>query len=578
MSEITKPSQSPSGLLTLMRLTSPKYGLLGLAIGTSIFSSLAGLAIPLFLQQMIDRAFKGVTFFEGAIVVGVFVGQALLTGVTIYLLSYVGQHTVKTLREKIASQSIHFPLAYFQIERPGELVSRTLNDTGLVQHFVGFSIPSFITGIVTLIFSVFILFYMDWKMSIIILFAIPIVAVVIVPLGRMMYQISKKTQDATADFTANYGQLLASAGLIKASNGEKQAEAESQAGIARLFRYGKKESMITAILNPVITLIVMGIVMGIVAYGGYRVANGTLSTGTFIAFIMYMFQVINPIVSFGTFFSDMQKVKGATERLLGLMEEPIEELHKGERVELNGQELIFQDVSFNYNDERELLKNLNFTAKANQTIAFVGPSGSGKSTIFNLIERFYTPTNGKIVVGNQDLNELSLYSWRQQIGYVQQESVLLAGTVRENLSYGLDFVPTDKDLARVIELACATEVIAKLPAGFDSPVGERGSLLSGGERQRIAIARAFLRNPKILLLDEATASLDSQSEAIVQKALKNLMVGRTTFIIAHRLATVVGADQLIFVENGEITGQGTHQELLKNHQLYYEFSTQQLTT
>lgn len=348
-------------------------------------------------------------------------------------------------------------------------------------------------------------------------------------------------------------------------------------GISKLFQFGKREAKINAILNPIISIVVMGIIMSIVAYGGYRVSQGTLSAGTLIAFILYLFQVITPVVAFGTFFTSLQKVKGATERIMGILEEPIEELTSGEPVTQVNQNLEFESVNFSYSKETPLLEDISFLVKPNETIAFVGPSGSGKSTLFSLIESFYEPKSGKIKYGNVDINNFSLEEWRRKIGYVQQDSMMLSGSIRDNLTFGLDRKITDTELDNVMKLACGMEIIEKLPAKYDSLVGERGSLLSGGERQRIAIARAFLRNPDILLLDEATASLDSHSEKVVQEGLENLMKNRMTLIIAHRLSTVVKADKIVFLDHGKITGIGTHEELLETHKLYREFSTQQLT-
>ncbi|WP_343034659.1 ABC transporter ATP-binding protein [Lentilactobacillus kribbianus] len=222
-----------------------------------------------------------------------------------------------------------------------------------------------------------------------------------------------------------------------------------------------------------------------------------------------------------------------------------------------------------------MLKNITFDAHPNSIVAFAGPSGSGKSTLFSLLERFYQPDTGHIRIGDHDLTDVSLRSWREQIGYVSQDSAMFAGTIRDNLTFGLDKEVSDDDLWQVLKLAFADQFVKEMPDTLDTEVGERGIKISGGQRQRLAIARAFLRNPKILMLDEATASLDSQSEEMVQKALNNLMANRTTLVIAHRLSTIVDADKIIFIENGTITGQGTHQELLKDHDLYRQYVAEQ---
>ena len=236
-----------------------------------------------------------------------------------------------------------------------------------------------------------------------------------------------------------------------------------------------------------------------------------------------------------------------------------------------------KDVSFEYNPNEPILADINFETNPGEVIAFAGPSGSGKTTLFSLLERYYSVKEGSIEVGSTPLESISLHSWRRQIGYVSQESAMLSGSIRDNLTYGLEQEFSEDELWKVAKLAYAETFIRELPKGLDTEVGERGMKLSGGQRQRISIARAFLRDPKILMLDEATASLDSQSEGVVQQALSNLMEGRTTFVIAHRLSTIVHADKIIFIEHGRITGMGTHSELVANHELYRSFVEHQLT-
>lgn len=323
--------------------------------------------------------------------------------------------------------------------------------------------------------------------------------------------------------------------------------------------------------------IVMIVIVVIIGYGGFRVAEGTMTTGSLVAFLLYLFQIIYPITAFAMFFTELSKAKGATDRIIDILNVPLENGHNGISLEITNEAVVFKNVSFSYDKNHPVIQNVSFEAQSGEMVAFAGPSGGGKSTLFALIERYYNPTNGEILIGHTPIHDLSIECWRRQIGYVSQDSAMLAGTIRDNLCYGLDQEISDKQLWHVTRMAYADEFIQAFPDGLNTEVGERGVKLSGGQRQRIAIARAFLRNPKILLMDEATASLDSESESVVQEALSLLMKGRTTFVIAHRFSTIVDADKIIFIEKGQITGIGKHEELITNHEIYRNYAEQQLT-
>lgn len=319
----------------------------------------------------------------------------------------------------------------------------------------------------------------------------------------------------------------------------------------------------------------MSVLVAIIGYGGVRVSSGELTAGDMVAFILYLIQIIMPMTQLTMFFTQLQKAMGATERISALLEYEEEHIDEGLTVEKVDQPIYVKNVDFSYGEE-PILSNINFTIEPGKVTAIVGPSGGGKTTTFSLLERYYQPTNGSITLGDIPIETFSLHSWRSQIGYVAQESALLSGTIRENICYGIDREVQDDELEKVAKMAYADQFINELPDKFDTEVGERGIKLSGGQRQRISIARALLRNPQILMLDEATSSLDSKSEIYVQKALDNLMQGRTTLVIAHRLSTVVDADQILFMEKGHITGCGTHETLFETHAMYREFAMQQL--
>lgn len=548
-------------------------------LAASLITTLAGLVVPLLTKNLVDGFSVEAISVPLVIAIGAaFIIQAFISGISIYLLSYVGQKVVARLREMMWTKLIRMPVRYFDKQSSGETVSRIVNDTSIVKELITNHFPNFATGIISIIGAVVILLVMDWKMTLLMLISVPLTLAIMMPLGRKMAKVARGLQDETAIFTGHITQTLGEIRLMKASTAEKIEEDNGYGGIDKLFNFGLKEARIFALIGPVMQLMIMVVIVIIIAYGGMRVVNGTMSTGALIAFLLYLFQIIMPITSFAMFFTQLQKAKGATERIIEILDQHLEEGQEGIETDISNLPITIDNVSFAYSEEEPVIEGVSLDAQPGQMVAFVGPSGGGKTTMFGLIERFYEPTKGEIRIGDTPIRELSLNSWRNQIGYVSQESAMMAGTIRENLYYGLENGDKiqDERLWEVAKMAYADQFIADFPKGLDTEVGERGVKLSGGQRQRIAIARAFLRDPKILMMDEATASLDSQSEGIVQQALTRLMEGRTTFVIAHRLSTIVNADKIVFIEKGRVTGIGTHQELIQMHDLYREFAEQQL--
>ncbi|USK44810.1 ABC transporter ATP-binding protein [Cytobacillus oceanisediminis] len=556
----------------------PKAALI-IGLTASILTTLTGLLVPLLTKNLVDGF--SVESLSVPLMIGIgaaFIVQAIISGISIYLLSYVGQKVVARLRDRMWMKLIRLPVSYFDKQSSGQTVSRVVNDTSIVRELITNHFPQFITGIISIIGAIIILLVMDWKMTLLMLTSVPITLAIMIPLGRKMAKISRGLQDETAIFTGNITQTLGEIRLMKSSTAEQNEEEKGLDGIDKLLGYGLREARIFAMIGPTMYLIMMVVIVMIIAYGGMRVASGTMSTGSLVAFLLYLFQIIMPITSFAMFFTQLQKAIGATERIIDILEEPLEDGQDGIEMDISSKPITINNVSFSYSAEESVLENISLEAQPGQMIALAGPSGSGKTTLFGLLERFYEPAAGEIKIGDTPIQQISLKSWRSQIGYVSQESAMMAGTIRENLCYGLEDSKSiaDEKLWEVAKMAYADQFIADFPKGLDTEVGERGVKLSGGQRQRIAIARAFLRDPKILMMDEATASLDSQSEGIVQQALTRLMEGRTTFVIAHRLSTIVEADQIIFIEKGQVTGIGTHSELTQSHDLYREFAEQQL--
>lgn len=407
--------------------------------------------------------------------------------------------------------------------------------------------------------------------------AIPVYLLIFIPLGRILSKLSKMTQSLTGELNVRAVETISAIRLVKSSTAEKLQVEKGKEDVEALRSIGLKQTKWMVILNPIINLMMMLIIISIIGFGGVKLANGSLSPGTFIAFLTLMFYIMGPLNNFGLFFTQIQKTIGATERISQLIYEQGEDQHKGKELAETNKDLVIENLSFCYSNEDKAfsLKNINLIIKRGSVNALVGPSGSGKTTIISILERYYKPNSGNIYFGDENIELFSLNSWRSQIGYVAQNHDLISGTIRDNLIFGLENPPNEKRIVEACKKAYAWQFISELPNSLETNIGEKGLNLSGGQRQRIAIARMFLKNPNIIFLDEATASLDSHSERIVNEAMKKLMKDRTAIIIAHRLSTIINADNIIFMENGEITGQGNHWELKNSHKLYHQFCEQQ---
>ena len=562
--------------INLIKSTNVKKGLFFTGVLLTLIGTAGSLIVPLLTQMFIDGFNTDlITMPLVILIIGVFLGSAVIDGISYYMLAKIGQTVVRSLREMVWAKFLKLPVSYFDKTKSGESVSRVVNDTSIIQNLITSHFPQLISGVLSVAGSVIILFFLDWKLTLIMFVSLPISIAVIMPLGSRMQKVSKKLQDETAAFTGTIQETLSEIRLMKSFNAENYEQQKGNGGIGQLYKYGMKEAVINALLSPIMYTIMMFVIILVIGYGGLRVADGTMTIGTLVAFLLYLFQIIMPMTMFAMFFTEYNKALGATGRIIGILEMDDEKSGSLEDVSLAYKTLQFNNVSFGYEDT-PVLENISFTAKNNQKIAFVGPSGSGKSTIFSLIERYYSVWSGSITIDNIDIENIPLSEYRSGIGYVAQESAIISGTIKENITYGLkagDY--TDEDIERAVKQSYTSEFIDELPDGILTEVGERGVKLSGGQRQRIGIARAFLRNPQILMLDEATASLDSQSEKYVGEALNELMAGRTVLVIAHRLSTIVNSDKIYFIDSGHLTGEGTHIELMASHDMYRAFTEQQ---
>ncbi|KGT39378.1 multidrug ABC transporter permease [Heyndrickxia coagulans P38] len=563
--------------MKLIKTTQPKYLLLAMGVLLLVVSSGIQIYVPKLASSLVNHFSKGIDYGLLGKVVALFVISAIVSAIGGTVLGIFGENVIQNLRKSLWQKLTTLKVSYFDTVKAGEISSRLVNDTAQVKQLLAVTFPQTLASIITVIGTVYMMFKMDWHMTAAMVVAVPIVVILMMPIMAFGTKIGHIRQEAMAQFNGISSETLSEIRLVKTSNAEKQAQVRANNEINKLFKVGKKEAVFDATMQPIMMMVFMSMVFGLLAYGMHRIAIGEMQIGILMSFLMYLFNLIGAVPVIATLFSEMAKAAGSTRRVQELLAEKPEDFTKGIELDLAGKTLSVEHVDFAYEDapDEPILKDVSFTAKPNEIIAFAGPSGGGKSTIFSLLERFYAPTSGSIKFGDTDIEEINLTNYRSQIGYVSQDSAIMAGTIRDNLTYGLDGTYTDEQLWNVLDLAFARKFVEEMPDKLNTEVGERGVKISGGQRQRIAIARAFLRNPKILMLDEATASLDSESEMKVQEALTNLMKGRTTLVIAHRLATIVDSDKIYFIEKGRVTGSGTHDELVRTHETYAKYVAEQ---
>ncbi|MCC2359066.1 ABC transporter ATP-binding protein, partial [Bacillus paranthracis] len=556
---------------------SKSYFILGLFL--SIVSGLFSLVIPLLIRDIMDQFSKGVSFELLSKLFFFLILGMVFTSFSLYLLSKVGEEIVKNLRDKLWSKLLKLPINYYNKNKSGEMVSRITNDTTVIVNVMTHEIIDLITNCITLILSIIILFTLDIPMTLVLISVIPITLFVVMPLGKRIHDVSFQEQTTMSQLTAYLSQRLSEIKFIKAYNNQLKEIENGKGYFLFLLKCRLKKAKINSILIPIVGLFTHVILIGVIGFGAWRVDQGLISSGELVAFLLYLFQIVTPFVQMNHFITSLQEAKGAMKRIFEILEEQEEQEEQIEIVTQNNiilpTELEFKNVSFGYNENQTILKDVSFKIKKGSLTALVGPSGSGKSTIFSLIERFYNPIKGDILLGNQSYKYINLNNWRENFSYVSQDTSIFPGTVKENILYGVNKTITDNEIIEISKLANAHEFIMNFPDGYNTQVGERGNQLSGGQKQRIAIARALIRNTNFLLLDEATANLDSESEKQIQESINSLINKQTTFVIAHRLSTIIKADQIIVLENGNITGIGNHNELMNKNKYYQNVIKQQ---
>lgn len=565
-------------LFFLFKRLSWPYALIITAVIISSLGSLSGLLIPLFTGRLVDKfSTNNINWNIVVLFASIFIINALLSGLGIYLLSKIGEKMIYGIRSLLWEHMIKLKMPFFDKNESGQLMSRLTDDTKVINDFISQKLPQLLPAIITLIGSIIMLFIMDWQMTLLTFIAIPIFMGIMIPLGRRMQKISKHTQAEIANFSGLLGRVLTEMRLVKISNTEQKELNNAHYNLNEIYKLGLRQAKIVAIIQPISSVIMLLMIAIILGFGAIRIATGAITAGALIAMIFYVMQLSMPLMNLSTLVTDYKKAVGASQRIYEIMQEPVEPMEQLKpiaNINIENGALEFNNVEFKY-DVKTILDHVSFRIPQGDISAFVGPSGSGKSTIFNLIERMYDIDNGDITYGNESIYDIPITNWRSKIGYVMQSNSMMTGTIRDNILYGINRNVSDEELIKYAKLANCHDFIMQFDEGYDTLVGERGLKLSGGQRQRIDIARSFVKNPDILLLDEATANLDSESEQKIQEALEVLMKGRTTIVIAHRLSTIKKAGQIIFIDQGRVTGEGTHDELMKYHEKYHQFVTTQ---
>lgn len=485
-----------------------------------------------------------------------------------YLMSYVGQRIIADLREKIYNHLQSLSLSFFTRHPTGVLMSRIINDVNLVQGAVSEAVTGLIKDFFTIIGLVVVVFYRDWQLALVAMVVFPLAIYPLVKFGRKLRSYSYRSQTTMGDISSILMETISGNRIVKAFNMEEYERKRFAGENKKLFNLLMKSVRVRALSHPLMEFLGGVGIAFIVFYGGYNVIKGVATPGTFFSFLAALLMLYEPVKRLSGVNNTIQQGLAAASRIFEVLDAVPEILNKPRAKTLHSisQGIEFQDVSFRY-EEEWVLKNINLQIKAGEVVAFVGASGGGKTTLLNLLPRFYDVSSGQILIDGVDIRDYTVESLRSMIGIVTQQTILFNDTVKNNIAYGKMGEPME-EIIKAAQAANAHGFIQNLPHGYDTIIGEQGIKLSGGERQRISIARALLKNAPILILDEATSSLDSESEVEVQKALEYLMQGRTTLVIAHRLSTVRRADRIVVISNGTIKEIGTHEELLEKNGEY----------
>jgi len=524
-------------------------------------SALAFLVKPTLDEIFLKQNAKMLQWIPLAIV-GIYLIKGACSYAQTILMNFIGQRIVADLRAELYRKIQTQSLAFFTRNPTGILMSRITNDVGYVQGAVSEAVTALLKDSFTLICLVFVIFYRDWQLAIIAMFVFPLAVYPIAKFGQKMRQVATRTQITLGSLMTLLQETISGTRIVKAFSMEEYENRRFSGENERLFRLNLKSVSINAVSSPFMEFLGGLGISAIIFYGGYQVIHGQSTPGTFFSFLTALIMLYEPVKRLTNVNNTIQQGIAGAERVFAIIDLVPEIRNRPDASHLPriSREIEIRDVTFRY-EEEPVLRNIDLRIRAGEVVAFVGMSGGGKTTLVNLIPRFYDVTEGAITIDGRDIRDVTVESLRGQIAIVTQQTILFNDTVRNNIAYG-DIVKTEEEIVAAAKAANAHDFIVRLPMGYDTLIGEQGTKLSGGERQRISIARAILKDAPILILDEATSSLDSEAEIEVQDALENLMKGRTTLVIAHRLSTIRNADRIIVLVNGEICEEGTHETLL----------------
>lgn len=583
----TKPKSSKklSTLLALKQFLAPYKTHIVLFCMALLFTSGITLSVGQGVKMVIDKGFAdhSLTHLKYAIsfISLLAVLMALGTYIRFYLISWLGERVSADIRSAVFAHIIRLHPAFFETNRSGDIMSRLTTDTTLLQSIIGSSMSMALRSTISFLGALTLLLITNIKLALFILLGVPIILMPILIYGRKVRKLSRKSQDSVADVGTYAGEIIQHIKTVQSFTHEEYETTAFNKEVEQAFAVAKMRVKQRALLMGLVILLVFCALAGMLWVGGSDVIEGRMSGGDLGAFLFYAILMATSVATISEVYGELQRAAGATERLLELLYAPNAISSNAINV-LNADTLTpslsFQDVSFSYpsRPDKKALNRLSLEIPNGKVIALVGPSGAGKTTVFDLIQRFYDPQEGNISLGNINICDIPVQDLRNQIGVVQQQPALFTQDVFYNIRYGKPDA-SDEEVIAAAKAAYAHDFIMHLPEGYHSDLGEQGVRLSGGQKQRIAIARALLKNPRILLLDEATSALDAESEHHVHRALDTLMQGRTTIIIAHRLATVIHADKIIVMEDGQVIATGTHEELLANNDLYRRLAELQFT-